>query len=363
MSNDTSTRRHSIAVIAGDGIGTEVVPLATEVIDAAGVRHGFTVDWTPYPWGSEYYREHGTMMPSDGLDQLAQHDAVFFGAVGAPDIPDHVTLWGLLIPIRRGFQQCVNLRPVRHVPGVSSPLANPEGTDMVIVRENVEGEYSEVGGRFGRGTDAELAVQEAIFTRQGTTRVARYAAELAATRRGQLTSATKSNGIIHSMPFWDEVVAQTVAEQPGVELRSLLIDAFAAAMVTRPQQFDVVVASNLFGDILSDLAAACVGSIGLAASGNLNPERRYPSMFEPVHGSAPDIAGRGIANPVGQIATGALMLDFLGETTAASGINRAIDTVLRDGPRTRDIGGTDDTRNVSDAIRDKIADAAVDIQA
>ncbi len=360
MSRATGTRRHTIAVIAGDGIGNEVVPLATEVIDAAGVRHGFTVDWTLYPWGSEYYREHGVMMPRDGLDLLAQHDAVFFGAVGAPDIPDHVTLWGLLIPIRRGFHQCVNLRPVRHVPGVPSPLANPEGTDMVIVRENVEGEYSEVGGRFGRGTDAELAVQEAIFTRQGTARVARYAAELAAARRGQLTSATKSNGIIHSMPFWDEVVAQTVAAQPGVQLRSLLIDAFAAAMVTRPQQFDVVVASNLFGDILSDLAAACVGSIGLAASGNLNPERDYPSMFEPVHGSAPDIAGRGIANPVGQIATGALMLDFLGEAAAAGCINAAIDTVLRDGPRTRDIGGTHGTRDVADAIREEMAHADVD---
>jgi tartrate dehydrogenase/decarboxylase/D-malate dehydrogenase len=355
VSDTVGPRRHSIAVIAGDGIGNEVVPLATEVIDAAGAGLGFEVDWTPYPWGSEYYRAHGAMMPTDGLDQLARHDAVFFGAVGAPDIPDHVTLWGLLIPIRRGFQQCVNLRPVRHVPGVPSPLVDPEGTDLVIVRENVEGEYSEVGGRFGRGTDAELVVQEAIFTRQGTARVARYAAELAATRRGQLTSATKSNGIIHSMPFWDEVVAQTVAEHPGVELRSLLVDAFAAAMVTRPQQFDVVVASNLFGDILSDLAAACVGSIGLAASGNLNPERRYPSMFEPVHGSAPDIAGQGVANPVGQIATGALMLDFLGEAAAASVINRAIDSVLRDGPRTRDVGGTHGTRDVSDAIRDEVS--------
>ena len=222
---------YSVAVIAGDGIGHEVVPAAMDVVDAAGSRHGFSIDWTPYPWGSEHYRTHGTMMPTDGLDRLAQHEAVFFGAVGAPDIPDHITLWGLLIPIRRGFQQYVNLRPARYVKGVRSPLAEPDGTDLMIVRENVEGEYSEVGGRFGRGTDAELAVQEAVFTRKGTARVAAYAAELAARRSGKLTSATKSNGIIHSMPFWDEVVAEAVAQQPGVELRSVLIDPLAAAIL------------------------------------------------------------------------------------------------------------------------------------
>jgi tartrate dehydrogenase/decarboxylase/D-malate dehydrogenase len=344
-------RRYSIAVIAGDGIGQEVVPVAQRVVDAAGEGHGFGIKWTPYSWGSDHYRAHGTMMPDDGLDQLARHDAVFFGAVGAPDIPDHVTLWGLLIPIRRGFQQCINLRPVRHVPGVPSPLAAPEGTDLVIVRENVEGEYSEVGGRVGRGTDTELAVQEAVFTRRGTARVAEYAAELAGRRSGRLTSATKSNGIIHSMPFWDEVVAETAAAHPGVELRSMLIDALAAAMVTRPQQFDVVVASNLFGDILSDLAAACVGSIGLAASGNINPVRTYPSMFEPVHGSAPDIAGRGIANPVGQISAAALMLDFLGETAAARDIEHAVEAVLRKGIRTPDLGGEHGTQDVADAVR------------
>jgi tartrate dehydrogenase/decarboxylase/D-malate dehydrogenase len=351
------SRRYSVAVIAGDGIGHEVVPAAMDVVDAVGGRHGFSVDWTPYPWGSDHYRAHGTMMPADGLDQLARHEAVFFGAVGAPDIADHITLWGLLIPIRRGFQQYVNLRPARHVKGVRSPLADPDGTDLMIVRENVEGEYSEVGGRFGRGTDAELAVQEAVFTRKGTARVAAYAAKLAARRSGKLTSATKSNGIIHTMPFWDEVVAEAVARQPGVELRSVLIDALAAAMVSRPQQFDVIVASNLFGDILSDLAAACVGSIGVAASGNLNPERSYPSMFEPVHGSAPDIAGRGVANPIGQISTAALMLDFLGETEAAADINRAVDDVLHAGPRTPDLGGRHGTRDVADAVREQVSAA------
>jgi tartrate dehydrogenase/decarboxylase / D-malate dehydrogenase len=347
-------RRYSIAVIAGDGIGQEVVPVAQRVVDAAGDKHGFVVDWADYPWGSGHYRSHGTMMPADGLDQLARHDAVFFGAVGAPDIPDHVTLWGLLIPIRRGFQQCINLRPVRHVPGVPSPLAVPEGTDLVIVRENVEGEYSEVGGRVGRGTDAEMAVQEAVFTRRGIARVADFATELASRRGGRLTSATKSNGIIHSMPFWDEVVAASAADQPGVELRSILIDALAAAMVIRPQQFDVVVASNLFGDILSDLAAACVGSIGLAASGNINPDRTYPSMFEPVHGSAPDIAGRGIANPVGQISTAALMLDFLGETAGARDVEHAVEEVLREGVRTPDLGGKHGTLDVADAVREQL---------
>jgi tartrate dehydrogenase/decarboxylase/D-malate dehydrogenase len=347
-------RKHSIAAIAGDGIGQEVMPVAMSIVMAVGELEGFTVHWTEFPWGSDYYRKHGVMMPTDGIAQLAQHDVIFFGAVGAPDIPDHVTLWGLLIPIRRDFQQYVNLRPVRHVEGVPSPLADPNGTDLVIVRENVEGEYSEIGGRFGRGTPVEFAVQEAVFTRVGTRRVAEYAATLAATRKGELTSATKSNGIIHSMPFWDEVVAEVVAAYPGVRLRSVLIDALAAALVTKPQQFDVIVASNLFGDILSDLAAACVGSIGLAASGNINPERDFPSMFEPVHGSAPDIAGQGIANPMGQIYTAALMLDFLGETAAANRINRAVDDVLRNGPRTRDLAGSASTEEVAVAVRARL---------
>jgi tartrate dehydrogenase/decarboxylase / D-malate dehydrogenase len=348
------TRRYSIAVIAGDGIGLEVVPVAIQVVDSVAARCGFAVDWVEYPWGSEHHRRHGRMMPPDGLDRLSGHDAILFGAVGAPDIPDVVTLWGLLIPIRRGFQQYVNLRPVRHIEGVPSPLTLPEGMDLVIVRENVEGEYSEVGGRFGQGTPAEAAVQEAIFTRAGIARVAEYAVDLAGRRRGLLTSATKSNGIMHTMPFWDEVVAEVAAGNPHVELRSMLVDALAAALVSRPQQFDVIVASNLFGDILSDLAAACVGSIGLAASANLNPAGEFPSMFEPVHGSAPDIAGRGLANPIAQISTAALMLDHLGERQAAADIATAVDGVLRDGPRTADLGGDAGTSDVRDAVLDRL---------
>jgi tartrate dehydrogenase/decarboxylase / D-malate dehydrogenase len=346
--------RHSIAVIAGDGIGPEVVPIAVTVADSVAAHQGFTVEWTDYPWGSDYYRRHGHMMPADGLRQLARYDAIFFGAVGSPDVPDHQTLWGLLIPIRPGFQQYVNLRPVRHVPGVASPLARPQGIDLVIVRENAEGEYSEVGGRFGQGTPGEAAMQESIFTRRGVARVAAYAAELAVSRRGKLTSATKSNGIVHTMPFWDEIVAETIAGYPGMELRSMLVDALAAALVSHPQHFDVIVASNLFGDILSDLAAAGAGSIGLAPSGNLNPEREYPSMFEPVHGSAPDIAGCGLANPLAQVSTAALMLDHLGEHAAAAEISTAVDAVLADGPRTADLGGDASTREVGDALLDAI---------
>lgn len=345
---------YSIAVIAGDGIGPEVVPVARRVADTTAAAHNFRLHWTEYDWGSDYYRRHGRMMPPDGLDQLANHDAIFFGAVGAPDIPDDVTLWGLLIPMRRGFHQYVNVRPVRHVPGVPSPLARPEGIDIVIVRENVEGEYSEVGGRFNQGMPGEGAIQEAVFTRAGVARVANYAAELASRRRNKLASATKSNGIIHTMPFWDQVVAETVAKYPGVELRSYLIDALAAALVSRPQQFDVIVASNLFGDILSDLVAACVGSIGLAASGNLNPEHDHPSMFEPVHGSAPDIAGSGKANPLAQVSTAALMLEHLGQPDAAADITAAVDMVLTGGPRTADLGGSANTVDVGSAVLDQL---------
>jgi tartrate dehydrogenase/decarboxylase/D-malate dehydrogenase len=341
--------RHSIAIIPGDGIGTEVVPAAIATMRPVLSRHGIQIDWAEYPWGSQYYRDNGRMMPPDGLEQLAEHEAIFFGAVGAPDIPDHVTLWGLLIPMRRAFKQYVNLRPVRHVPGVPTPLGDPVGIDLVIVRENVEGEYSQVGGRFGAGDD-EIALQQAIFTRAGVRRVAAYAARLAAGRRGLLTSATKSNGIIHTMPFWDEVVAEAVASVPGVQLRSVLVDALAAALVLKPQQFDVIVASNLFGDILSDLAAGCIGSIGLAASANINPEREHPSMFEPVHGSAPDIAGRGWANPLAQVSTAALMIDHLGYPAAAAELDDAVDAVLREGPRTRDLGGTASTSDVTAAL-------------
>jgi tartrate dehydrogenase/decarboxylase/D-malate dehydrogenase len=341
---------HSIAVIAGDGIGQETVPVARRVVDEV-----CRVDWTEYSWGSDHYRRHGRMMPADGLTELARHDAILFGAVGAPDIPDTVTLWGLLIPMRRTFQQYVNLRPARYVPGVRSPLRAPDGIDLVIVRENTEGEYSEVGGRFGAGTPAEFAAQEAVFTRFGVERVARYACELAGRRRGGLVSATKSNGIVHTMPFWDEVVASVVRDHPGLTFRSMLVDALAAALVSDPQSFDVIVASNLFGDILSDLTAAAVGSIGLAASGNINPEREFPSTFEPVHGSAPDIAGRGVANPLAQVMSAAMMLDHLGEAAAARRLDVAVDAVLAGPVRTPDLGGAAGTSDVRDALLDQLA--------
>ena len=344
------SERLRIAVIAGDGIGPEIVPPACRVVEAAAARHGASLDFTDYDWGSDHYRRTGRMMPIDGLQRLRGHDAIFFGAVGDPEIPDVETLWGLLIPMRRGFEQYVNLRPARSTPGVPTPLADRDPIDLVIVRENVEGEYSEVGGLEHEGSADEAATQVARFSRRGTARVARYAAELARTRTGRLVSATKSNGIIHSMPFWDRVVAETVAEVPGVTLRSVLVDALSAEVVSRPGQLDVIVASNLFGDILSDLAAACVGSLGLAASANLNPERAYPSLFEPVHGSAPDIAGLGIANPLAQIRSGAMMLAHLGLPEAAAEIDAAVDAVLADGPRSRDLGGSASTEEVAAAV-------------
>ncbi len=290
------------------------------------------------------------MMPTDGLKQLAQHHAIFLGAVGSPEVPDTESLWGLLIPIRREFQQYINLRPVKTLDGVTSPLAAKHPIDLLIVRENNEGEYSEVGGRMYRGLPQESAVQETIFTRLGVTRVTRYAAGLAASRRGLLTSATKSNGIVHTMPFWDEIVAETARRYPEVSLTSELIDALAAHLVLNPWTFDVIVASNLFGDILSDLASAVTGSIGLAPSANLNPERDFPSLFEPVHGSAPDIAGKGLANPVGQIWSGAMMLEHLGHPAAARHLQAAFESALRDGFGTRDVGGTSSTSEFTSAV-------------
>ncbi|GAA2235033.1 tartrate dehydrogenase [Herbiconiux moechotypicola] len=344
-------RTHIIDVIPGDGIGQEVVPPALACVDALADRFGFAVEWRHRDWGSELYRSTGAMMPADALDLMATADAILLGAVGAPDIPDDVTLWGLLIPIRRRFEQYVNLRPTRLFDGVRSPLAHPEGLDLVIVRENVEGEYSEVGGRFNRGLEGELAVQEAVFTRAGIERVTRFAADLARRRKGRLTSATKSNGIIHTMPFWDQVVAETVAaEFPEVQLRSVLIDALAAELVLKPARNDVIVASNLFGDILSDIAAATGGSIGIAPSGNLNPERRHPSLFEPVHGSAPDIAGQGIANPLATIWAAAMMLEHLGETEAAAALEQALADTLAAGVATGDIGGTAGTTEFAGAV-------------
>src|SRR6266571_4572829 len=345
--------RHRIAVIPGDGIGKEVLPEGIRVLDAAGRRFGFDFEWKHFDWSCEVYAKTGRMMPEDGLDQLRAFEAIFLGAVGFPGVPDHVSLWGLLIPIRRGFRQYINLRPVRLLKGVTSPLAGrgPADIDMVIVRENNEGEYSEIGGRLYRGTPEELAVQQSVFTRRGCDRIMRYAFELAMKRpRRQVTSATKSNGIIHSMPYWDERFAAVAKEYPSVKTSQYHIDILTAHFVQHPDWFDVVVGSNLFGDILSDLGPACTGTIGIAPSGNINPERKFPSVFEPVHGSAPDIAGKNIANPIGQIWSGAMMLEHLGEKDAGEAIVRAIERVLTEGPRTRDIGGKATTADVGKAI-------------
>jgi len=346
--------RHRIAVIPGDGIGNEVVPEGQRVLEVAARRFGFELAWSEFDWSCERFRKTGRMMPEDGLDQLSGYDAIFLGAVGAPGVPDHVSLWGLLIPIRRTFRQYVNLRPVRLLNGVRSPLADrsPAEIDMVIVRENNEGEYSEIGGRLYKGTDDELAVQQAVFTRKGTDRVMRYAFELARKRpRRHVTSATKSNGIIHSMPDWDERFAAMAQQYPDVKTAQYHIDILTAHFVQHPDWFDVVVGSNLFGDILSDLGPAIAGSIGLAPGGNINPEKEHPSMFEPVHGSAPDIAGKGIANPIAQIWTGAMLLDHLGHAAAAQAIVRAIETVVADGKTvTRDLGGKASTREVGDTL-------------
>ncbi|MCX6432859.1 MAG: tartrate dehydrogenase [Actinobacteria bacterium] len=353
MSTPASLRTPRIAAIPGDGIGTEVIPGAACVLDAALEPDGVTVDWTRLEWGCDYFLERGRMMPADGLDQLRGFDAIFLGAVGRPDVPDHESLWGLLIPIRRAFDQYVNLRPVRQFDGLPTrvALSQDQRVDMVIVRENTEGEYSEIGGRFGRGTDREFALQENVFTRTGIERVSRYAFDLAARRRQLVTSATKSNGIIHTMPFWDEVVEDIAGSYPGVTLEKRLIDALCAEIVQRPADFDVIVASNLFGDILSDLAAAVVGSLGIAASGNISPAGSAPSMFEPVHGSAPDIAGRGIANPVAAVWSGAMMLEHLGYRAASDRIMAAVGaTLAQPSTRTADVGGTADTRGVVDAL-------------
>jgi tartrate dehydrogenase/decarboxylase/D-malate dehydrogenase len=334
---------HRIASIPGDGIGREVTPAAYEVLEAAGRRHGIEFTYTEFDWSCERYLRDGAMMPEDGLDLLRPHDAVFLGAVGAPGVPDHVSLWGLLIPIRREFRQYVNLRPIKVFEGIPSPLrdARPGEVDFVVVRENVEGEYSEIGGRLNRGFPDEMAVQESVFTRPGVTRIVDFAFALAGRRGGHLTSATKSNGIVHTLPFWDEIVRERSASFPDVRWDQEHIDALCAKLVLDPARFDVIVGSNLFGDILSDLAAAVAGSIGIAPSANLNPERTHPSMFEPVHGSAPDIAGRGIANPIGAIWSAALMLDHLGHPEAAAEVTDAIAAVLaKTDTRTADLGGS-----------------------
>jgi len=348
---------HRIALIPGDGIGAEVLPPACAVLDAVGARHGIAFRYDEFDWSCERYVREGAMMPDDGLERIRHHDAILLGAVGWPGVPDHVSLWGLLIPIRRSFRQYVNLRPIKVLEGVPSPLraADVGEVDFVVVRENVEGEYSEIGGRFNRGFPDEMAVQEAVFTRPGVTRVVEYAFELAASRRGTVTSATKSNGIVHTMPFWDEIVAEVGARHPDIAWNQEHIDALVAKIVLDPGRFDVIVGSNLFGDILSDLAAAVAGSIGVAPAGNLNPEREFPSMFEPVHGSAPDIAGKGVANPLGAIWSASMMLDHLGHPEAGAEVLAAVVDVLAcTSVRTPDLGGTASTGEFTRVVLEQV---------
>lgn len=350
--------KYRIATIPGDGIGKEVVPEGIRVLDAVGVKYDIGFTWDEFDWGCEYFSHQGRMMPEDGLQQIHQHDAIFLGAVGFPGVADHVSLWGLLIPIRREFQQYVNLRPVRLMEGIPSPLANRAvgDIDYYVVRENNEGEYSEIGGRLYAGTDDEMVTQENIFTRKGTDRILKYAFELAQSRpKKHLTSATKSNGIMYSMPFWDERVVEMAKQYPEVAVDKYHIDILTANFVLHPDWFDVVVGSNLFGDILSDLGPATTGTIGIAPSANINPEKNFPSMFEPVHGSAPDIYGQNVANPIGQIWSGAMMLEHLGHQAAADAILRAIEAVILEGPRTPDIGGKNSTQEVGKAIAEAIA--------
>jgi tartrate dehydrogenase/decarboxylase/D-malate dehydrogenase len=350
-------KRYRIAVIPGDGIGNEVVPEGIRVLEAAGRKFGVELDWDRFPWSCEYYAKHGEMMPRDGLDRIRKHDGIFLGAVGFPGVPDHVSLWGLLIPIRRGFKQYANIRPVRLMPGVPSPLRDrkPGDIDFWVVRENNEGEYSSIGGRLYEGSEDEVVVQQSTFTRKGVDRILRYAFELARSRpKKHLTSATKSNGISITMPYWDERVEAMSKLYGDVKVDKFHIDILCAHFVQRPDRFDVVVGSNLFGDILSDLGPGVTGTIGIAPSANLNPEREYPSMFEPVHGSAPDIAGQGIANPIGQIWSGAMMLEHLGHKDAGDAIVRAIERVLSEGPRTRDMGGKASTEELGKAIAEAL---------
>ena len=358
---------HRIAAIAGDGIGTEVMPEGLRVLDAACRRFGIAVQVDAFDFANcEYFARHGQMMPDDWKDQIGSHDAIFFGAVGWPaTVPDHVSLWGSLLKFRRDFDQYVNLRPARLMPGIRSPLVDRQGQplapgaiDMLIVRENTEGEYSAVGGRMYEGTDREIVMQQTIMSRQGVDRVLKFAFDEAMKRpRKKLTSATKSNGIAITMPYWDERVEAMSRQYPEVAVDRFHIDILTAHFVQRPQHFDVVVASNLFGDILSDLGPACTGTIGIAPSANLNPTRAWPSLFEPVHGSAPDIAGKGVANPIGQIWSAALMLDFLGHRAAHDAILAAIDSALADphAPRTADLGGRAGTTEVGQAIAQVVA--------
>ena len=357
--------KHRIAVLAGDGIGKEVMPEGLRVLEAAAHKFDIGIELHSFDWAHcDYYLAHGKMMPDDWFEQLRTFDALFFGAVGWPEkVPDHISLWGSLLKFRRDFDQYVNLRPVRLMPGVPCPLANRQvgDIDMMIVRENTEGEYSAVGGRLFEGTERETVLQESIFTRKGVDRILKYAFELSQRRpKRHLTSATKSNGISISMPYWDERVEAMARQYPEVRTDKYHIDILTARFVLSPERFDVVVASNLFGDILSDLGPACAGTIGIAPSANLNPDRNFPSLFEPVHGSAPDIFGRNIANPIAMIWSAAMMLEFLGKgdarhSAAHDAIVQAIETVLVEGPRTPDLGGCANTTDVGKAIAERIA--------
>ena len=362
---------HRIAVIPGDGIGKEVMPEGLRVLQAAAERFGITLQFDHFDFAScDHYERTGQMLPDNWKEQIGGHDAIYFGAVGWPDrVPDHISLWGSLLLFRREFDQYVNVRPARLMPGVIAPVVRRDGSarapgeiDMVIVRENTEGEYSSIGGRMYAGTEREIVMQETVMSRIGVDRVLRYAFETARSRpKKHLTSATKSNGIAITMPYWDERFAEMAKQYPDVRVDQYHIDILTAHFVQRPDQFDVVVASNLFGDILSDLGPACTGTIGIAPSANLNPDRRFPSLFEPVHGSAPDIAGQGIANPIGQIWCGAMMLDFLGHRDAHDAILAAIEAVLQPGsgaPRTRDLGGQASTKDVGEAVAAAVRNAA-----
>ena len=352
-------RTHRIAAIPGDGIGIEVIEAGLEVLSALQqTEGGFKLDVSTFDWGSAYFGKHGRMMPEDGLAQLRPFDAIYFGAVGSPRIPDHITLWGLRIAICQGFDQYANVRPTRILPGIASPLRNcePGDLDWIIVRENSEGEYSGVGGRAHAGFPEEVAMETSVFTRRAVERIMRFAFELAASRpRKHLTIVTKSNAQRHGMVLWDEIAAEVAQEFPSVTVDKELVDAMTVRMVLRPRSLDVVVATNLHADILSDLAAALAGSIGIAPTANLDPTRRAPSMFEPIHGSAFDIMGKGVANPIGAFWTAVLMLEHLGEPEPARHLMNAIEHVTANGPRTRDLGGEAGTADVTRAVRDAIA--------
>jgi tartrate dehydrogenase/decarboxylase / D-malate dehydrogenase len=349
--------QHTIAVIPGDGIGREVIPEGVRVLEAVGAKHNIQFRWQEYPWSCDWYKAHGRMCPEDAPEILKKSEAVFFGAVGNPSIvPDHISAWGLLINFRRWFDLYVNLRPVRLFEGMPCPLAGrkPGDIDYVVIRENTEGEYGNVGGRYKEGTADEVVMQQSVFSRKGVDRIMKYAFELAKTRKKHVTSCTKSNGITITMPYWDERFAEMKKNYPGFKTDQYHVDGLSIQLVLNPDRFDVIVASNLFGDILSDLGPATAGTIGIAASGNINPERLYPSIFEPVHGSAPDIAGKKIANPLATIWTGALMLEHLGHPKAAADIMRAIEQVIIDGPHTPDMKGKSSTSQVGTAVAEAI---------